>query len=188
MKSRAACTRAVIALLPGVLATLAVAGSSDAALTQSGTAAVSFSALGPAGMTINGTTPDLRVAESTGDIGITVPLARLTTGIALRDDHMRNKYLEVATYPEAVLHVARAALVFPAQAPTSSSVVGALTLHGVTRNVTIAYSAQRGADGTYSVAGKTALDMRDYNITVPSYLGVAVKPNVTLDVRFVAKE
>jgi polyisoprenoid-binding protein YceI len=188
MKSRARSTGAFITSVTCVLATLAAAASSDAALIRSGNATASFVALGPAGMTINGTTPDLRVTEATGDIASVVPLANLTTGISLRDEHMRTKYLEVPTYPEAILHVARSALVFPTQAPTSSSVVGALTLHGVTRDVTVAYSARRAADGSVTVAGTTALDMRDYKITVPSYLGVAVKPNVTLDVRFVAKE
>jgi polyisoprenoid-binding protein YceI len=166
----------------------ALTTTSDAALTSIGTPAVSFSAVGPAGMTIVGTTPDLSVAENAGDIAVSVPLVHLTTGISLRDDHMRQKYLEVQTYPVAVLHVARSALTFPGGSATAGAATGTLTLHGVTRSLPFTYSASRGADASYSVAAKAALDMRDFNITVPSYLGVTVKPNVTLDVRFVAKE
>lgn len=164
------------------------AAPSDAAFTRNGDATVSFAATGPAGMAINGTTSELSVVEAAGDVAVTVPLAHLTTGISLRDEHMRTKYLEVPTYPQAVLHVARAALALPKEAPAASSFVGALTLHGVTRNVTVSCTARRLTDGLYAVAATTALDMRDFNIAVPSYLGVAVKPNVTLDVRFVAKD
>ncbi len=170
------------------MAVLGVAATTHAALVRSGSSTVSFTAAGPAGMSIVGTTSDLAIADNGTDVAVTVPLARLTTGISLRDDHMRQKYLEVPTYPVAVLHVARSSLTFPPQGAASGSATGTLTLHGVTRPLAFSYTAERGGDGSYSVRSSAALDMRDYGIAVPSYLGVTVKPNVTLDVRFVAKD
>src|SRR5579863_3203967 len=74
---------------------------------------VSFAASGPAGMSIEGTTSELTVADQGDNIVITVPLANLTTGISLRDRHMRDKYLEVQKFPTATLTVARSALKLP---------------------------------------------------------------------------
>src|SRR5208283_6245359 len=55
---------------------------------------VGFVASGPAGMKIEGTTSDLDLADQGETIVITVPLANLSTGIGLRDRHMKEKYLE----------------------------------------------------------------------------------------------
>jgi len=74
---------------------------------------VTFDAAGPAGMKIEGTTSDLSVVDDGGNVVITVPLANLSTGIGLRDHHMKEKYLEVPKYPAATLTIARNALKFP---------------------------------------------------------------------------
>ena len=61
------------------------------------------------------------------NVVITVPLANLSTGIGLRDHHMKEKYLEVQKYPSATLTIARSALKFPRRAsrllPTSAGTV-----------------------------------------------------------------
>ena len=70
-----------------------------AALSAATDSRVSFGASGPAGMKIEGTTADLSVADDGANVVTTVPLANLTTGIGLRDHHMKEKYLEVPKYP-----------------------------------------------------------------------------------------
>src|SRR5581483_4442375 len=84
-----------------------VSAASYAALSTATDAKVTFGAAGPAGFKIEGTTSELSVSEGGGNVMVSVPLANLTTGIALRDHHMKEKYLEVAKYPAAVLTVAR---------------------------------------------------------------------------------
>src|SRR5580698_6245660 len=82
--------------------------AAEATLSSPTDAHVVFDAAGPAGLKIEGTTSDLNVAEDSGNVVITVPLANLTTGISLRDHHMRDKYLEVPKFPAAVLTIPRA--------------------------------------------------------------------------------
>ena len=155
----------------------------DAKLARSGAASTSFKAAGPAGMNIVGTTTDLTVADDGTTVTITVPLANLSTGIGLRDSHTK-KALETDQFAATTLVVARAALQFPAAGGQSSGdTKGALTLHGQTKDVTFHYSATNKG-GTISVSGSTSVNMNDFGIKPPSYLGVTVKPDVKIDTSF----
>jgi len=145
---------------------------------------VSFQASGPAGMKIEGTTPDLTVADQGDNILITVPLANLTTGIGLRDRHMKEKYLEIAKYPSATLTVARSALKLPsgadkveADAPTT------VNIHGKARPVTVHYDVKRDGS-TLTTHGTFRINITDFGINVPSYLGVTVKPDIEVSANF----
>jgi polyisoprenoid-binding protein YceI len=171
-----------------VLLLLSAPFTADAALSKHGTAAVSFDARATGGLAIRGTTSDLRVAEQGRHVVVTVPLASLTTGIALRDKHMREKYLEVAKYPEAQLKVPRDALVFPsASSPSSRTLDGHLTIHGRTRPTSFRYEASRHGD-VFRVAGTVRVDMTDHGIEQPSFMGVKVAKDVSVNVRFEVKE
>lgn len=165
-----------------------VAITADAKLARTGTPQVAFHASGPAGMKIVGTTSDLDVDEQGSKIVIRVPLRNLTTGIALRDDHMRNKYLQVGSYPNAELTVDRSALRLPAgDGNASGDANGTMAIHGKTKNVSFHYNVAKSG-GTLHVGGTTKLDIKDYGIDVPSYLGVTVKPDIDVEVQFNATE
>jgi polyisoprenoid-binding protein YceI len=166
------------------LTTLALCPSAQAALSEATDARVGFVAMGPAGMKIEGTTADLKVADQGDNIVITVPLANLTTGIGLRDRHMKEKYLEVQKYPSATLSVARAALKLPSAGDkVEMDVSSTIDLHGQTRPVTIHYEAKRDGASVLS-NGKFHVNMTDFGITVPSYLGVTVKPDIDVSAHF----
>ena len=165
-----------------------VAVTADAKLARTGTPQVAFHASGPAGMKIVGTTSDLDVDDQGQKIVVRVPLRNLTTGISLRDDHMRNKYLQVGSYPNAELTVDRSALRLPAgDGTTSGDANGTMSIHGRTRNVSFHYTVAKGG-GSLHVGGTTKIDIKDYGIDVPSYLGVTVKPDVDVEVLFTATE
>jgi polyisoprenoid-binding protein YceI len=175
-----------------LLATLALAStvaiSADAKITRTGSPTVTFNAAGPAGMKIVGTTNDLDVDDQGAKIVIRVPLRNLATGIALRDDHMRNKYLQIGTYPNAELTVDRSALHFPTgDGIGSGDAPGSMAIHGHSKNVTFHYNLGR-ASGSLHVSGTVHLDVRDYSIDIPSYLGVTVKPEIDVEVQFTATE
>jgi polyisoprenoid-binding protein YceI len=162
---------------------LCAATAARATLARQGNANVSFTAVGPAGFTIVGTTSDLNVAEEAQQVVVIVPLANLHTGISLRDTHMKEKYLQVATYPTAELTVDRNALKFPGDAATDATATGTMTVHGQSKPIAFHYhAAHEGA--RIHVTGDANLDMRNFGITVPSYLGVTVKPQVALSVDF----
>jgi polyisoprenoid-binding protein YceI len=175
----------VVASIPVlVLVVCAASTDSHAALASASDSKVGFQASGPAGLKIEGTTSDLTVADGGGNIVLTVPLANLTTGIGLRDKHMKEKYLEVDKYPTAILTVARSALKFPAAGgSTETDVPGSLQLHGQTKPVTVHYDA-KGDGAGFAAHGKFHVNMNDYGIQVPTYLGVTVKPDVDVTASF----
>jgi polyisoprenoid-binding protein YceI len=165
-------------------ALFAISASVHAALSSATDPRVGFHAVGPAGLTIDGTTTELSAAEQGGNLVVTVPLGNLSTGIALRDHHMKEKYLEVGKYPTAVLTVARSALKVPATGePVEADVPGTLQLHGQTRPVTVHYEAKGDGPGV-SAKGKLHVNMNDFGIQVPNYLGVTVKPDVDVSASF----
>jgi polyisoprenoid-binding protein YceI len=163
---------------------VSVSAHARAALTGCTDCHVNFLASGPAGMKIEGSTPDLTIADQGDNIVITVPLANLTTGIGLRDRHMKEKYLEVAKYPSATLTVARSALKLPAGADKAEGdAPSTVNIHGQSRPVTVHYEAKRDGS-TFSTRGKFHINMTDFGITVPSYLGVTVKPDIDINASF----
>jgi polyisoprenoid-binding protein YceI len=147
-------------------------------------ASATFDVAGPGGINIHGKTNDLSASESGGKVKVKVALGALNTGINLRDQHMRDTYLEVGKYPNAIVEVQRSKLKFPAKgASASAQAPGSMTIHGVTKPVTIDYTAKSRGD-KISVDGSTKIDMRDYGIVVPKYLGVGVEPDVGINVSF----
>jgi len=144
-----------------------------------GERSVSFKAVGPGGLGIEGKGNDVTVKESGDVVVVTVGLNSLKTGIDLRDKHMKEKYLETPKYPQAVFSVDKSKIKFPGEA----DVDGKLSLHGTTKTVKVHYSA-KGTDKDGQVLGSAHVNMKDFNIEVPSYLGVTVKPDVTVTLNF----
>jgi polyisoprenoid-binding protein YceI len=162
---------------------LTVSLAAYAKLSRKGDASTAFKAAGPAGLSIAGTTSDMSIADDGSTITITVPLANLSTGIGLRDEHTR-KAIEVDKYPTTTLTVPRASLKFPASgADSSGDAKGTFTLHGTTKDATFHYAATNSG-GTISVKGNTTVNVDDYGIKRPSYLGVTVKPDVEITTSF----
>jgi polyisoprenoid-binding protein YceI len=154
-----------------VLCPITVGGSFEAVTTSlSGT-------LGVAAM---------RPAMLRGDL--TVDLSSLDTGIALRNAHMRDNYLEVgkgADFATAVLSDVRldkvGASTFHGQTPFT----GMLLLHG-TRKPVWGQADIRLDGGDIRVAASFPIHIDDYGIAPPRYLGVGVRNDVQVKVSVVA--
>lgn len=173
------------------LATLTALGSvalvASARLNSIGAAEVGFLAVGPAGLKINGHSDKLSASEKDGKLSVVAPLTHLKTGISLRDGHLRH-YLDTEKYSNATLSVERSKLETPADNQVAQgSAVGRFTMHGVTKPVKFRYRAKRtGSD--YHVQGLTQIDIRDFGVEVPCYLGVCVHPDVKIKVKFKLRE
>ena len=166
----------------------ALPAAAGAALKARAPAQVSFVAVGPAGLRIEGKSTDLRVTDRPDALVVTVPLSKLETGISLRDSHMHEKYLESQKYPNAQLAVARSAINFPGSGQTTEGTVpGTLALHGQSKTVPVHYKATRNG-AAYEVKGDLKVDFREFGIQIPSYLGATVKPPVDVNVAFVLDE
>jgi polyisoprenoid-binding protein YceI len=167
-----------LALAASLCACTLATVAAHAALARAGDAQVSFTATGPGGLSIVGSTSELTVAETADQVVVTVPLRNLDTKIDLRNKHMRDKYLEVGKYPNAELRVAKSAVSAP-----SGKTTGQLTLHGKTQPVTFNYTTKPEGAVT-SVTSKFRIAMPDFGIEKPGYSGLSVKPDVDVDVSF----
>lgn len=169
-------------LFSAAAAALSIAANdASAKLSKVGDANVSFTATGPAGLKIVGTTRDLSVAEDGQSVTVTVPLRGLDTKIELRNKHMREKYLEVEKFPNAVLVVPRAEL---AQGDSvSAEANGTMKLHGRERPVRFRYTAKKAGSKT-TVSGTVRLNIKDFGIEEPSFMGASVKPDVEVATGF----
>ena len=174
--------------LLSLLLLAALPAAATAALKTRPPAQVTFVALGPAGLRIEGKSTDLQVTDRPDALVVTVPLGKLDTGMSLRDQHMHEKYLESQKYPNAQLAVARTAIQFPTDGQTTEGTVPAtLALHGKSKTVPVHYRATRQGR-SYDVKGDLKVDFREFGIEIPNYLGATVKPPVDVNVAFVLDE
>jgi polyisoprenoid-binding protein YceI len=120
------------------------------------------------------------------DGSLAVDLHTLDTGIGLRNEHLRENYLEVdkgpgfgtATLSEIALEG------FNADAPEGKgSFTGVLTLHGVKKAVTGSVDVRQVSAGL-RVKASFPVTLADYSIRTPRYLGIGVKDIVQVDVTF----
>lgn len=165
-----------------VLIPLSASASTVTAKPEQGK--LEFHAVGrPSMIKINGEGPGpagtLTVKENkvTGDL--TFDMTKISSGISMRDEHMKEKYLEVQKYPDSKLHVSELVLPgdFAAKGAKQVPFKGDLTLHGVTKPMEGKLDLSPGVD---AVATFT-VHMPDFNITIPTYLGITVKDDVPVE-------
>ncbi len=112
-------------------------------------------------------------------------LDALETGIAMRDRHMKEKYLETGKFPVAELDLKNIAL--PQSLPDGDFTLeniafeAPLTLHGTTRNVNGRAKIAR-AGGHMIVNAEFGLKISDYAISLPSFAGITVADEVKINV------
>jgi polyisoprenoid-binding protein YceI len=117
---------------------------------------------------------------------ITFDMNALTTGIAMRDEHMKKKYLEVEKYPQAKLTITELKLPDAAGKGADFAVDdvgfnGTLALHGVEKPIQGKAKVTRaGGDGT--ALASFAIKISDYAIAVPSFAGITVADDVEIKV------
>jgi len=160
------------------------ASAALAGWTKSGEGGASFIGTGPAGFKMEGKTKAVDVKDDGKNLTVTVGLKELDTGIGLRDSHMRDKYIEVAKFPDATLVVPVAGLKEDGSETESK---GTFTVHGVSKEITFKYKATCKA-GTCDVEGTAGVNIKEHGINVPSYMGITVKPDITVSVTFQVKK
>ena len=162
--------------------------TAHAKLAKKGEASVQFFAKGTVpGLSINGKGSDLMVSDDGANLTVIAPLGNLKTGIDLRDKHMKEKYLHTDKFPNAELVVARSALKIPASGDASGEAEGTFKIHGQSKSARFRYEAKREGS-TFHVVGKVSVNITDFGVEKPSHLGVGVKPEIDLEVRFDVEE
>lgn len=132
------------------------------------------------GAQLNGTAT-INGEKLTGDFKVS--LAALTTGIDLRDEHMKNKYLDVAKFPEAAL------VLDPVTISTGDNeypFTGTLTIKGESKAIAGTLSLDLTA-ASASGSAEFKIKIGDYPaIGVPSHMGVTVAESVEIVAKFEA--
>ncbi|MBS1971084.1 MAG: YceI family protein [Bdellovibrionales bacterium] len=145
-----------------------------------------FLAIGrPAMIRIKGESPgpqgqiDVDGGKAHGEF--TLLLSDLNTGIDLRDEHMKKKYLEIDKNPRAILTIT--SLNLPASDAGSDLPFGGdLTLHGVTKKIEGHFSYET-SQGTKKSQVEFKIHLSDFNIAIPNYAGMTVADEVQVEVR-----
>ena len=154
---------------------------------QPSTSEVQFTAVGrPSLLRIKGegahATGSLTGKDGNYEGDVKVDLRDFHTGIAMRDKHMKDKYLELDK-PEndvAVLHVAKLdGACVSAKSPGSCAFEGTLNLHGKTQPV--AGTAKVSDDGGVKrFEAEWTIKLSDYNVTIPTFAGISVADQVEI--------
>lgn len=125
------------------------------------------------------------------DASFKVDLTRLTSDESRRDNRIRTDGLQTDTFPEATF-VTTGSITLPAAAATGEAVKtraeGDLTLHGVTKRVTIPLDVRLTA-GKGELVGSFGFPMSDFSISPPSIGGfVTVDPDATLEFKLLLEK
>ncbi|NOY25057.1 MAG: YceI family protein [Oligoflexia bacterium] len=179
-------SRTVLATLATLVALGGLSLPAAAAFHVDGKPKVSFYAEGsPGALDIEGKTSDLSLTDDGTTVTAVVDLENLSTGIDLRDDHMKEKYMEVGTYPTASVRFARADLQLPTQTgkSTNGTLAATFNCHGVDQPATVTYTVKKSKTG-YAVDASFAYNADHHGIVIPSYLGITVDPAQKARVRF----
>lgn len=113
-------------------------------------------------------------------------LEKLDTGIDLRNEHMKDKYLEVKKFPRAKLTLKGIPIKeSELKGNIETSFKGVLSLHGEVKDIEgkFKYTAAEKK----SVANFT-IKVSDFKIDVPKYMGITVSETVDVEVVVILKE
>jgi polyisoprenoid-binding protein YceI len=117
-------------------------------------------------------------------VDLSVDVTTLLSDSDRRDGQIQQRGLETAEFPTATF-VLTQPIAIPPEALTGSPVTvdatGDITIHGVTKNVTIPIDAQLDTD-QIELVGSLFFPMADFAIEPPSFAGIVdVDPDATLE-------
>ena len=119
-------------------------------------------------------------SPATSSVNVIINLDSLDTGVGLRNREMRERYLETNKFATATfksVSVTGPASIAP-NAPVEISVTGDMTLHGVTKRVTIPVRVVLIPDGRIHASSSFKIHMPDFGIKVPHSILVTVNDDV----------
>jgi polyisoprenoid-binding protein YceI len=117
---------------------------------------------------------------SAASVQININIDSLDTGAGLRNKEMRERYLETTKFGTAAfksVSVNGPASIAP-NVPADINVTGDLTLHGVTKRMTIPVRVVLIPDGRIHATTNFKIHMPDFGITVPHNVLVTVNDEV----------
>jgi polyisoprenoid-binding protein YceI len=114
---------------------------------------------------------------------LSVPLASLSSGNALYDAELQ-KRLAVNRYPDVTIEMVDA----EAGGGNSYHVSGRVTIHGVTSTLHGGVMLTFPEPDAVLVTGEQTIDIRDFDIDVPSVLMLRIYPDVKVSIQLLARQ
>jgi hypothetical protein len=112
---------------------------------------------------------------------LVLPVTSLTSGNRLYDAELHSR-LDARRFPEITAELRS----ITPLSPTRYAILGALTIHGTTRELSGALELSLSEDGTVVVTGHEVIDIRDFSISLPTVLMLKIFPDVTVQFRIQA--
>ncbi len=113
---------------------------------------------------------------------VTVDLDSLDTGMSLRNKHMKEKYLQVSKYPKAKLIIKKYKLdpQWSMQNPKTGelTIPAEVVIHGKSKPVNV----KARIDDNAKVQSDFEVQITDFNIDIPSFMGVTVADKVKVEI------
>lgn len=125
---------------------------------------------------------DLKIENGSINGQINLDLSSLDTGMGLRNQHMKEKYLQVDKFPQATLTIKDQKI--PGNWNiTSPKISGGklqaiLKVHGEEKPVTVSYDITDKAQ----IKANFEMKITDYKVEIPSFMGVTVADKVTVNI------
>ncbi len=121
-----------------------------------------------------------------------VDLRTMTTGIDLRDEHMRTRHLETDKYPYAFFEISSIAN-SPAQLVPDSTyqltAAGKFYIHGIWRSISVATAVRKTGNAgseALSVRARFAIKLDEFGIPRPKALFLKLAETINVEVIFTA--
>lgn len=123
---------------------------------------------------------------ATGDIVFVVPVKDFQFEKRLMREHFNEKYMETHKFPKSQFKGKVSGYDVKKAGPQDVTVVGKLTIHGVTRDI----SAKGQVDfsgGKLTTHSKFVVKLADYNISVPQIVWQNIAEDIEVKVEFIYK-
>lgn len=159
---------------------LLLPAAANAAMTIDGKPKVSFFATGSPGfMSIEGVSSTMTLTDDGTRLSFSVPMATVDSGIPLRDEHMNTHYVQIETFPNVSIDLAKADVAWPTEVGKSADVTvkGNFSLHGMTHPTDITATVTKTKTG-FRVKGRFDYDVNAYGIIIEPYMGISFDPKM----------
>jgi polyisoprenoid-binding protein YceI len=145
---------------------------------------------------ISGTITADPANPAASSVDLTIDVASLDTGVAMRNEHLRDRYLAAEKFPTMSfksISVTAPVRAIGANQPVDVSVTGDMTLHGVTKRITVPVRVvvipeseltrtSRGAGDWIHATTTFPIKLTDFGIEVPEKLLMKVSNDISIKV------
>lgn len=114
---------------------------------------------------------------------VTVPMDSLTSGNTLYDAELQRR-LSIRRFPQVTLELTQVTGVNG----TDYQATGVVTLHGVTATLSGVVDLSFPEPGVLMATGEHVMDVREFDIDVPTVLMLRIYPDVSISLQLVATE